>query len=404
MDDDYEPPEKRAAIGEDEYGDHTETVEEGEQLHYSYPTEEYAKDQSMIQSGSHVQESSSSNPLEYEPVEMTQGHVLNGRTLGDFIESLNAVQPVIPDAVALHVMRKKGLTTEDPRIVRLISIATQKFISDIALDAMQLRETRTKLLDLEDGLINVVKLPNLTRELEHLNVPSEDLPSSSQINLTGTRAVKKSKLVNHFFDSIFNGETKRTRIRQAPSYRVRPAVIEGCNIPLEMYPRVSEGGDYLTNLVGVSLPSQVSSFVDRTFTFKNNFPLSFVAIGNTYRNTVNRSVEQRLNLSVLNIDQTEDAMRNSMVVDVTELHRLIQTTGLRLSTVNVSSNELQNHEQAAVVFHDKQKREVARFSLIGTYIAERLNIQLPFKEVEKPKFPFLSCISVDLDHILDLLE
>ncbi|KAI6221996.1 Transcription initiation factor TFIID subunit 10 [Aphelenchoides besseyi] len=153
MDDDYEPPEKRAAIGEDEYGDHTETVEEGEQLHYSYPTEEYAKDQSMIQSGSHVQESSSSNPLEYEPVgnnrlsyfilnllfpEMTQGHVLNGRTLGDFIESLNAVQPVIPDAVALHVMRKKGLTTEDPRIVRLISIATQKFISDIALDAMQL--------------------------------------------------------------------------------------------------------------------------------------------------------------------------------------------------------------------------------------------------------------------------
>ncbi|KAI6221995.1 hypothetical protein M3Y95_00937800 [Aphelenchoides besseyi] len=266
------------------------------------------------------------------------------------------------------------------------------------------RETRTKLLDLEDGLINVVKLPNLTRELEHLNVPSEDLPSSSQINLTGTRAVKKSKLVNHFFDSIFNGETKRTRIRQAPSYRVRPAVIEGCNIPLEMYPRVSEGGDYLTNLVGVSLPSQVSSFVDRTFTFKNNFPLSFVAIGNTYRNTVNRSVEQRLNLSVLNIDQTEDAMRNSMVVDVTELHRLIQTTGLRLSTVNVSSNELQNHEQAAVVFHDKQKREVARFSLIGTYIAERLNIQLPFKEVEKPKFPFLSCISVDLDHILDLLE
>ncbi|KAI6208345.1 TRNA (guanine-N(7)-)-methyltransferase [Aphelenchoides besseyi] len=493
MDDNYEPPEKRVNMGEEEYGDHTETVEGSEQLNYSYPTEDYAKDQSMNQSGSQAQESTSSNPLEYEPVEMTQGHVLNGRSLGDFIESLNAVQPVIPDAVALHVMRKKGLTTEDPRIVRLISIATQKFISDIALDAMQLsrmkglgqirknnrearyvltsdadgmrhllvrfvrpvdgdsskfvvdpyldyrdrlqymeqnvknlrsqvdfekikrdythwwraflkhendktRETRTKLLDLEDGLINVVKLPNFTRELEPFRLPSEDLPSSSQVNLTGTKALKKMKLMNYLLDRIFNGGTKRLRIRQAPSYRVRPAVIEGCNIPLEIYPRVSEGGDYLTNLVGVSLPSQVSSFVDRTFTFKNNFPLSFVAVGNTYRNTVNRSMEQRFNLSVLNIDQTEDAMRNSIVVDVIELHRLIRTIGLRLSSVNVSSNKLRNHEQAAVAFHDKQKREVARFSLIGTYIAERLNIQLPFKEVEKPKFPFLSCISVDLDH------
>lgn len=58
--------------------------------------------------------------------------------LADFIDSLTQVQPVIPDAVALHVMRKNGLSTEDPRIVRLISVATQKFVSDIALDAMQL--------------------------------------------------------------------------------------------------------------------------------------------------------------------------------------------------------------------------------------------------------------------------
>ena len=58
--------------------------------------------------------------------------------LANFIDSLAHVQPVIPDAVALHVMRKNGLSTDDPRIVRLISLATQKFVSDIALDAMQL--------------------------------------------------------------------------------------------------------------------------------------------------------------------------------------------------------------------------------------------------------------------------
>jgi transcription initiation factor TFIID subunit 10 len=59
-------------------------------------------------------------------------------TLAEFMDNLKDCQPVIPDPVAIHVMRKNGLTTDDPRIVRLISLATQKFISDITLDAMQL--------------------------------------------------------------------------------------------------------------------------------------------------------------------------------------------------------------------------------------------------------------------------
>ncbi|KAI6234425.1 Transcription initiation factor TFIID subunit 10 [Aphelenchoides fujianensis] len=74
--------------------------------------------------------------------EMAQSHVPDGRTLGDFMNHLKNIQPVIPDAVALHVMRKNGLNSDDPRIVRLISLATQKFISDIALDAMQLSQIK----------------------------------------------------------------------------------------------------------------------------------------------------------------------------------------------------------------------------------------------------------------------
>ncbi|KAF7632563.1 hypothetical protein Mgra_00008010 [Meloidogyne graminicola] len=34
-------------------------------------------------------------------------------------------------------MRKNGISSPDPRVVRLFSLATQKFISDICLDAMQ---------------------------------------------------------------------------------------------------------------------------------------------------------------------------------------------------------------------------------------------------------------------------
>jgi transcription initiation factor TFIID subunit 10 len=58
--------------------------------------------------------------------------------LEEFMQNLAACQPVIPDPVAMHLMHKNGLNTDDPRIVRLISLATQKFISDITLDAMQL--------------------------------------------------------------------------------------------------------------------------------------------------------------------------------------------------------------------------------------------------------------------------
>lgn len=60
-----------------------------------------------------------------------------GNTLADFFKNLDSYAPAIPDAVALYFMRKNGIQNPDPRIVRLFSLAAQKFVSDIALDAMQ---------------------------------------------------------------------------------------------------------------------------------------------------------------------------------------------------------------------------------------------------------------------------
>ncbi|XP_073822481.1 TBP-associated factor 10 [Musca autumnalis] len=66
-----------------------------------------------------------------------------GEALGELLMHLEDYTPTVPDAVAEQYLHMAGFEAVDPRIVRIISVTAQKFISDIANDALQHCKTRS---------------------------------------------------------------------------------------------------------------------------------------------------------------------------------------------------------------------------------------------------------------------
>eukprot|EP00095_Tigriopus_kingsejongensis_P011289 snap_masked-scaffold14_size734282-processed-gene-2.4 protein:Tk11289 transcript:snap_masked-scaffold14_size734282-processed-gene-2.4-mRNA-1 annotation:"transcription initiation factor tfiid subunit 10-like protein" len=62
---------------------------------------------------------------------------ISGPPIADLVSQLEDYTPTIPDAVVQHYLSSAGFHTDDPRIVRIMSIAAQKFVADIANDALQ---------------------------------------------------------------------------------------------------------------------------------------------------------------------------------------------------------------------------------------------------------------------------
>jgi len=66
-------------------------------------------------------------------------------SLKEFLSKMDDYAPIIPDAVTNYYLTKAGLPpppTTDPRLARLLALATQKFVADIAADAYQYSRIR----------------------------------------------------------------------------------------------------------------------------------------------------------------------------------------------------------------------------------------------------------------------
>ncbi|KAI0381546.1 transcription initiation factor IID, TAF10 subunit [Hypomontagnella monticulosa] len=66
-------------------------------------------------------------------------------SLKEFLTKMDDYAPIIPDAVTNYYMAKAGLPPPphtDPRLARLIALAVQKFVADIAADSYQYSRIR----------------------------------------------------------------------------------------------------------------------------------------------------------------------------------------------------------------------------------------------------------------------
>ena len=62
-----------------------------------------------------------------------------------FLESLDECTPTIPDGLTNHYLKQSGIKEPDVRITRLISLAAQKFVTQIAQDARQCAQQRSEM-------------------------------------------------------------------------------------------------------------------------------------------------------------------------------------------------------------------------------------------------------------------
>ncbi|KAF6157608.1 hypothetical protein GIB67_037181 [Kingdonia uniflora] len=97
-------------------------------------------------------------------------------SVSEFLASLMDYTPTIPDELVEHYVAKSGFQCPDVRLIRLVAVATQKFIAEVASDALQFLTTAATTFSLESlRTAPLLPIPGLQFEapLQHILVSSK---------------------------------------------------------------------------------------------------------------------------------------------------------------------------------------------------------------------------------------
>ncbi|OMO86486.1 Transcription initiation factor TFIID, 23-30kDa subunit [Corchorus olitorius] len=75
--------------------------------------------------------------MSHSPLSRKRAKRREDAALSDMLATLMDYTPTIPDELVEHCFAKSGSQCPDARLIRLVAIATQKFVADVASDALQ---------------------------------------------------------------------------------------------------------------------------------------------------------------------------------------------------------------------------------------------------------------------------
>jgi transcription initiation factor TFIID subunit 10 len=87
--------------------------------------------------------------------------------LCDFLSAVDSYQPTVPDALSAYYIEKSGVTIKDDRISKLVSLAADRFLSEVVNEAKQISILR------QHSVKNVKRRTEMSETLEN-----EDLEGS----------------------------------------------------------------------------------------------------------------------------------------------------------------------------------------------------------------------------------
>jgi len=100
-------------------------------------TPEPVEEETLLHESAEDTESSEEESTDISLSRKEEEFIRKDRSLLDFLLILDGFEPLIPDHVSEYYLSRSGASCDDIRVMRLMSLAAQKFVADIATDAFQ---------------------------------------------------------------------------------------------------------------------------------------------------------------------------------------------------------------------------------------------------------------------------